>query len=118
MPSHPKPPPPPDGRRYDEALTVDVRRRDHETVVITLHGEADLTAVPALSELVSETAGSGVRCVVVNLDGLTFLDAATLGWLVETRQRLCGTGATMHVSCHSDPGRLLLAVTGLDFMLA
>lgn len=117
MLSQPNPLHPPDGRQYDEMLSVEVRRRDRETVVITLRGEADLTAVPVLREVVDETAGGDVRRVIVNLDDLTFLDAATLGWLVETRKRLSGTGATVRVSCHSDPGRLLLTVTGLDFML-
>lgn len=118
MPPQPNPLPPPDGRRNDESLSIEVRRLDRETIEITLRGEADLTCVPALREVVGETAASDVRCVVVNLDQLTFLDAATLGWLVETRKRLCGAGAKMQVGCHTDLGRQLLTVTGLDFMLA
>jgi anti-anti-sigma regulatory factor len=60
---------------------------------------------------VSEAAGDDVRCVIVDLDELTFLDAATLGWLVETRKLLSGTEAKMQVNCHTGLGRLLLTAT-------
>jgi anti-sigma B factor antagonist len=108
---------PPDGRPHDKSLNIDVHRLDHETMVVTLRGEADIATLPALREVGGEAAQDGLRRLIVDLDGLTFLDAATLDWLAETRKRLCANGATLQVECHTDLGRRLLTATGLDFLL-
>ncbi|MDH2414598.1 STAS domain-containing protein [Nocardioides sp. CER19] len=109
---------PPDGRGHDEALSIEVRRPDGETMVVELRGEADISTAPALREVGNDAAAGDLRRLIVDLDGLTFLDAATLDWLAETHNRLSATGAKLQVSCHTNLPRRLLTATRLDFLLA
>lgn len=55
-------------------LTVSLRRTPHETIVVAV-GEVDLATVGVLEEAI-EAAASVDRPVVVDLDGVTFLDSS------------------------------------------
>ena len=55
-------------------------RRDPAYVLVTVAGEIDIATVPALHERLTLLAATG-RAVVVDLDQVTFIDAAGLGAL-------------------------------------
>jgi anti-anti-sigma factor len=60
-----------------------------DTVVVKLAGQFDMAATftlePALERLTRETASSAL---VVDMDGVEFMDSSALGLLLATRQRL------------------------------
>ncbi|MDQ3764135.1 MAG: STAS domain-containing protein [Actinomycetota bacterium] len=66
------------------ALTITVSRPRAGTVVCTAVGEVDLTTAPSLLEQLQKATSDGLRHLVVNLSGVTFLSARGVGVLVET----------------------------------
>ena len=93
-----------------------VRHLDHGGVpVVSFAGELDLTTVPqARDALVQAAAMHPGQTVVVDLDGLTFLDSMGLGVLVGGLRLVRGGGGDVVLVC-STP-RLLdtLALVRLD----
>ena len=100
------------GPAADEALAVRVR---HEPgyVLVTVAGEVDYATVAGLRERLFALAATG-RALVVDLDLVSFIDAAGLGALAGAARRAAAHGARLHVVCaRSHVGRLF-RVTGLD----
>lgn len=96
---------------------IDIARPDERTVIVTPTGEADICTVADLRRALSDAIGECRQHIIVDLDRLTFMDASTLGALVEARRHNSAAGATLRVRCRSPHGRRLLALTGLDGML-
>ena len=105
---------------WDEArpstLRIHISHPDPDTVAVTPTGEADLLTVPDLQQALREAVGAGPSRLLVDLDKLTFMDAATLSALVDARLRISAAGGTLQVRSHTRNRRLLF-ITGLDDML-
>jgi stage II sporulation protein AA (anti-sigma F factor antagonist) len=68
-----------------------------ETTVLTLAGELDLATAELLREQVRSLLGRGsdVRHLVLDLSGLTFLDATGVGALLEAHRKLMVLGGAL-----------------------
>lgn len=114
----PSSPLPPDDQVAGAAqFCIDIVRPDPGTVVVTPIGEADVCTVAPLRQALVEAAQSGHSQVLVDLDRLEFMDASTLGVLVEARQRLSAAGGVLMVRCQDQHRRKLLRLTGLNGLL-
>lgn len=103
---------------YDPAplplLRVAISDPDPGTVVVTPTGEADLCTAPLLRRAVDQALESRrPRLVVVELDELTFLDASTLGVVVDVRRRVEARGGALRIRARQPLVRQLLRITGL-----
>lgn len=98
------------------ALSVARYRPAAGTVVLVLVGAADLATAPDLRRALHEAADD-CPDVVVDLDGLAFFDASTLGVLVAAHRRVTAAGGALTIRCHSRHGLRLLTVGGLDRLL-
>lgn len=98
-------------------LRIVVAHPDEVTVVISPTGEADIGTVATLRRALYAAIDGGTPHVVVDLDRLSFMDASTLGVLVEARRRSSGAGGTLRIGCHTPHHRRLLRVTGLEGLL-
>ena len=80
--------------------------------IVTVTGELDLHGAPVLEAHLGRTFGR--REVIVDLLGVSFLDSAALGVLVDTMKRLRAEGGRL-VLVTDDPRTLrVFRVTGLD----
>jgi anti-sigma B factor antagonist len=83
--------------------------------VISVAGEADVHAAPELEQRLAEGCASpGLRRVVVDLSGATFLDSVALSVLIAAQRRLKTRGIPLEVVCIDANIRRLLTITGLD----
>lgn len=83
-----------------------------------MSGELDLFTAPRLREAVVEATDAGVRNVVVDLDGVEFIDSSGLGVLVACLKRLREhDGRFVVVAAESSSLHKLLALTGLGGFL-
>jgi anti-anti-sigma factor len=98
------------------ALSIDVSGPDPDTLVVTLAGLADLSTLLDLHLALREAATSGPARLLVDLDKLTFMDATTLGALVDAHRRVSAAGGTLQVRCQTRHRRLL-TLTGLGGLL-
>jgi anti-sigma B factor antagonist len=110
-------PGPPDDGASSSGLSVGVSSPDPDTLVLAPVGEADRFTIPVLRQALDDAAAQGPARVIVDLDQLTFLDASSLGVLVDARRQLSAAGGTLHVRCRTDQHLRLLSLTGLDGML-
>jgi anti-sigma B factor antagonist len=69
----------------DYGLTVEVRREPGH-VLVTVAGEIDIATVRQLRERLAAPAASG-QPLIVDLDRVTFIDAAGLGVLASAARR-------------------------------
>src|SRR6476659_6969698 len=93
-----------------------VRQEDNGGVpVLTFAGELDLTTVPqARDALVQVASLHPGETVVVDLDGVSFLDAVGLGVLVGGLRRVRGTDGDLVLVCTTPRLLDVLNLTRLD----
>jgi anti-sigma B factor antagonist len=96
----------------DYGLTIEVRQEPGH-MLVTVAGEVDIATVPQMQERLAAPAGSG-QPLIVNLDRITFIDAAGLGALAGAASRAAERDASLHVVCTRHQVRRLFAITGLD----
>ena len=78
------------------AFVVDVVTDDQGNPWVSPQGELDVDTTSPLREAVLATLAPPPARVVLDLSGLTFIDASGIGVLLEL-QRACGTAATVLV---------------------
>jgi anti-sigma B factor antagonist len=94
---------PPDLRPYEEESTVALKMTSREVdgvIVIALNGRIVLGEESnALREKAKALVAEGKKKVVLNMDGITFIDSAGLGTLVAAHHSAKGQGASLRL-CH------------------
>lgn len=94
-----------------DALVVTVRR-ERGVVIAAVTGDIDISTVTRLRERLFELAGG--RTLLVDLNGVTFIDSAGLGVLVGAARQAAGRGGSLHAVCARPQTRKLLWLTGVD----
>jgi len=87
------------------------------SAVIGLAGELDLATVPPVKAVIEQLLADGHRTVILDLSALDFLDAAGLGMMVATSNRLAGLGGALTVESASTMARRLFHLCSLDHLL-
>jgi anti-sigma B factor antagonist len=94
---------PPDLRSYEEDSTVALKMTSREVdgvTVVALEGRIVLGEESnALREKIKSMVGEGKKKIVLNMDGVTFIDSAGLGTLVAAHHSAKGQGASLRL-CH------------------
>ena len=85
--------------------------------VLTVKGEVDLNTAPKLKERVNALIAQGHANLVVDLEGVEFMDSTGLSVLVSGLMRTSEAGGGMAVVCTRAQVLRLLALTGLDQVL-
>jgi anti-sigma B factor antagonist len=91
---------------------------DAERHVLRVVGELDLFGVPDLKRRLTELIERDVRCVAVDLSGVSFLDSTALGAILGGMRRLRARGGELAIVNLSPSISQLLQITGLDQMIA
>jgi anti-sigma B factor antagonist len=100
----------------DLGLEVDQSRAPY--TILAVKGEVDVYTAPRLRERLVELATDGHLRVIVDLDGVDFLDSTGLGVLVGGLKRLRSNGGDLELVCTQ--GRILkvFSITGLTKVFA
>jgi anti-sigma B factor antagonist len=97
-------------------LVVQADERDGWTVV-RARGDLDLTTAPRLREAVVGVVVAGQAHVVLDLEGVDFIDSTGLGVLVGLLKRTRGQGGDLRLVSRRSSLRKVLELTGLDHAL-
>nr|WP_281367961.1 STAS domain-containing protein [Nonomuraea typhae] len=92
---------------------IAISRMDTHTVVVVI-GEMDLVSKALLIEQVDKVLGQGAQLVIINLSGVTFLDAQGLSALVISRVHAAILQRRMMLTEVPAAVRRLLEITNLD----
>ena len=85
--------------------------------VLTLTGEIDVATAVAVRSALRASFDEGHRDVVVDLTGVSFIDAAGLGVLVGAQRRFARAGGRLRVEHPQRSVRRVLEITALDRVL-
>ena len=101
-----------------EQLTVEART-SRRTALVALRGELDLVTVSKVAEVLDglEPRADGVRHVVLDLRGLTFMDMAGLRELIRQNEFARSNRHNLAVVRGTDAIQRVLKLTGVDDML-
>lgn len=84
------------------------------TVVLALHGDADLHVAGELSDRLSVAIDGGASSLVLDLTEVSFVDSMTLGVLVGNAKRVRADGGEMRLVVPRPSIRRIFEVTLLD----
>ncbi len=82
--------------------------------VVTVGGEIDVYTAPLLREALDKLIAAGQVDLVVNLDGVTFMDSTGLGVLVGRLKLVRAQSGTLRVVCTHERILKIFKITGLD----
>ena len=81
--------------------------------VVMVEGEIDVYTAPKLREKLIELVSEGSYDVVVNLEGVDFLDSTGLGVLVGALKRVKAHEGSLSLVCTQDKILKIFKITGL-----
>ena len=97
-------------------LSVSTTERD-DVVIVTVAGEVDVYTAPQLRSALEERVAAGQNKIVVDLQGVAFIDSTGLGVLVGQLKALRKVEGSLRIVCSDERILRLLAITGLDQIL-
>ena len=75
-------------------------RQEGSASVVTIQGKVNFEVTAQLRDVIRETvATQQPKLLVVNLDGVSFIDSSGLGLLVAARNSVDKSGGKLHLSC-------------------
>lgn len=83
-------------------------------VVARVQGEVDVATAPRLREQLVAKVAEGRTRVVLDLDGVSFLDSTGLGVIVGLLKRTRSLGGDLRLSCTRPSLLRVFEMTGLD----
>ncbi len=98
-------------------LTTTVSSHDAATV-LAVQGDIDISTAPALSEALAALTSAPGAQLIVDLDGVGFLDSAALAALVGANKDVLAAGGSLAVVCPKEQLLRIFTITKLDAVLS
>jgi anti-sigma B factor antagonist len=102
------------GEERADEFHIDEDRPSAKTVVLAIHGEADMRAAGELKDRLGEVIDDSPSAIVVDLTDATFLDSMTLGVFLTAMKRLRARGGRFRVVAPRAEIRRIFEMTLLD----
>lgn len=82
--------------------------------IVTIYGELDVATAPSLRERLIALVGEGSTKLILDLEGVDFLDSTGLGTIISALKRVRTHGGDMRIVCTQPRIMRLFEITGLD----
>ena len=93
-------------------LSLQTREVDSRTIV-EVGGEIDVYTAPKLRDKITELVGEGHHDLVIDMEGVDFLDSTGLGVLVGGLKKVRAYDGSMELICSQDRLLKIFRITGL-----
>ena len=93
-------------------LGLDVKERNG-WAVLSVQGEVDVYTAPQFREQLIQLVDQGQRSILVDLEGVEFLDSTGLGVLVGGLKRVRSHDGSLHLVCTQEKILKVFRITGL-----
>ncbi len=93
-------------------LTLRTRESADRTIV-AVGGEIDVYTAPKLRDKISELVGEGHHQLLIDMEGVDFLDSTGLGVLVGGLKKVRAHDGSMELICSQDRLLKIFRITGL-----
>ena len=96
------------------ATDLSIQRRDDDRgVVLTLFGELDVVTAPELEQMLSDVLEQPHARVMLDLNGLRFVDSAGVSVLIKAKQRAETNGRTLVLRRPTEQLERVFSLVGL-----
>jgi anti-anti-sigma factor len=95
-------------------LDVQTRQADNGVTVVAPTGRLDVAGAPALKDAIAEAARSGPTRVVIDMEGVSFVDSTGLGSVIAALKQLRSTQGELRLAAPNQQVRVVLELTTLD----
>ena len=85
-----------------------------DRTVVRVGGDVDAYTAPHLRAQLFALLRGGAKRLVIDLEGVEFLDSSGLGVLIAVRRRLASNGGSVCVVCTREPICRIFRITSLD----
>lgn len=93
-------------------LSLQTREVENRTIV-AVGGEIDVYTAPKLRDKITELVGDGKHHLVIDMEGVDFLDSTGLGVLVGGLKKVRAHDGSMELICSQDRLLKIFRITGL-----
>jgi anti-sigma B factor antagonist len=96
------------------ALEVETRQADNGVTVVAPTGRLDIAGAPALKEAIEEVVRSGPPRIVIDMEGVSFVDSTGLGSVISALKQVRGSQGELRLAAPNQQARVVLELTTLD----
>ncbi len=93
-------------------------REVNDRIVVDVSGEIDVYTAPKLRDKITELVGDEVYDIVIDLEGVEFLDSTGLGVLVGGLKKVRAHDGSLSLVCTQDRLLKIFQITGLSKVFA
>jgi anti-sigma B factor antagonist len=95
-------------------LDVESRQTDAGVTVLAPNGRLDVAGAPALKDAVSEAVKNGQPRLVIDMEGVSFVDSSGLGSVVAALKQVRSSKGDLRLAAPNQQVRVVLELTTLD----
>jgi anti-anti-sigma factor len=96
------------------SLEVQSRQVDNGVTVVAPTGRLDVAGAPALKDAISEALKNGQPRVVLDLEGVSFVDSTGLGSVIAALKQIRSSQGDLRLAAPNQQVRVVLELTTLD----
>ena len=96
------------------ALEVETRPAVNGVTVLAPTGRLDVAGAPALKEAIVELVKDGPPKVVIDMEGVSFVDSTGLGSVIAALKQVRNNQGEMRLAAPNQQARVVLELTTLD----
>jgi anti-sigma B factor antagonist len=96
------------------ALEVQTRQTEGGVTVVAPTGRLDVAGAPALKDAISDLARNGPPKVVLDMEGITFVDSTGLGSVIAALKQIRKQQGELRLAAPNQQVRVVLELTTLD----
>jgi anti-anti-sigma factor len=96
------------------SLEVQTRQVDSGATVVAPTGRLDVAGAPALKDAISEALKNGQAKVVIDMEGVSFVDSTGLGSVIAALKQIRSSQGDLRLAAPNQQVRVVLELTTLD----
>ncbi len=96
------------------SLEVQTRQADNGVTVVAPTGRLDVAGAPTLKDAISEALKTGQPRVVIDMEGVSFVDSTGLGSVIAALKQIRSSQGDLRLAAPNQQFRVVLELTTLD----
>jgi len=96
------------------SLDVQTRQVDGGATIVAPTGRLDVAGAPALKDAISEALKNGQPRVVLDMEGVSFVDSTGLGSVIAALKQIRSSQGDLRLAAPNQQVRVVLELTTLD----
>lgn len=94
-------------------IKIETRELGKEAQAVEVNGEIDVYTSPKVKEIITELIEKGNNYLVINLEGVRYIDSTGLGVLIGALKKVREKDGTINLVCNNPQIKKIFNITGL-----